>query len=220
MFFVGNRYDSNAEQPLLLPRDQSKPKITLNESTPFRIASVTKTFTGTLVSINSRLHSDNQTVKDLRTYDDNMWTARQFAPILVRNLINYWSGLPSDNTNPTDEPHGIQRSNYSLGQMRSYLNEVASNVLSPDLQNGTGRKYTYWNLAFAMLSLVWPAYFNTTVEADIKRFMMDPLGAQVTPLFITESTDLGGFPLGYRYSTKEPITKKMQYFWLVAVSSG
>jgi len=80
-------------------QNQFGSRLKLNDETPFEIASITKTFTSTLYALSIRTISPNQRIGHYLQLN------KQLNNIPLDSLMNYTSGLPSDNVdNPAPVP--------------------------------------------------------------------------------------------------------------------
>ncbi len=120
----------------------------LDEHTLFEIASISKTFTATLYALLVRFMDSTLTVNDFMAPAGPLSIGSQFGPITLDQLVNYTSGLPSDNAGGTDYPTYLPTP-YSEAGMLSYLD-------SPEAPSVTdrGMTYTYSNLAFALMASI------------------------------------------------------------------
>jgi CubicO group peptidase (beta-lactamase class C family) len=110
-------------------------------------------------------------------------------------LINYSSGLLSDNVQATDQPplHG----SYSLQQMRDYLNSVPATGLAPAC---SAIQYTYSNLAFAMLGALSASIFEDDFETALTSQIFRPLGFSDSAGFLSSDASANAnIPKGYNF---------------------
>lgn len=173
--------------------------LTLSNSTPFLIASVSKTFTATLYALLIRQNDPSLTLGEYIGPNGPLKISSTLAGIPLDGLVNYASGLPLDNVgDPNDNPAFLPQP-YSLSAMLSYLDA------SPPPVSGTGSAYTYSNLGFAIMSAVLAS--TTTNPPTVGAFtrlirsnLLDPLGMQS---YYFSQTQIASLPIGYQYNYNE-----------------
>ncbi|KAB0267675.1 serine hydrolase domain-containing protein [Microvirga brassicacearum] len=156
--------------------------------TPFEIASVSKTFTATLYALLIQQVTDPSPVVG----DFGLDIAQQFNAIPLVSLINYTSGLPTDNANARDYlPYLAQP--YSTQGMLGYL---SMNALHPQVPDAT---YRYSNLAFGIMGAVLPtiAGEGSTFENLAATYIFDRLS--MSSKFFDE-VRINHLPRGFDYS--------------------
>ncbi len=141
--------------------------------TIYAIASITKTFTGTLLAqaaVAGRLKPDD----DVRKYLDGDFPVLQFEgqPIRLFHLLNHRSGLPTDLTRPGD---GDPASFYER------LREVT-------LKAPPGREFHYSNAAAQLLGRVLERVEGASYEQLVQRRIAAPLGLRDTSLTLTSAS--------------------------------
>lgn len=145
-------------------------KIPANESTMFRIASMSKSFT-TMAILQLRdagkLNLDDQVDQHIPAMKGQMLT-KDGAPITIRHLMSHQAGFPEDN------PWGDRQ----LADTEADLIALIEKGLS--FSNSTGAHYEYSNLGFAMLGYIIHQVSGLTYDAYIKQSILDPLGMQHT----------------------------------------
>jgi serine-type D-Ala-D-Ala carboxypeptidase/endopeptidase len=127
------------------------------------------------------------------------------ANITLDQLVNYTSGLPNDFSN--DDANAttprLPPQPYSLPALLSYLEKTPPHV-SPT------EKYTYSNLAFALMSAILAAGLakeEPTVAAFVSKMrdhIFTPLHMDDTKYF--DEVSLVGFPRGYDYANTPTYT--------------
>jgi serine-type D-Ala-D-Ala carboxypeptidase/endopeptidase len=169
----------------------------LNPETPFEIASITKTFTATLYARLIRAVNPNQTVA-VYLHPKGPFTSETLAGIPLDSLVNYTSGLPKDNRDEEAEtvaPRLWPRP-YSMQGMVSFLNNWQPTLSPP------GEKYSYSNLAFAIMSAIIASDGTDALPAvhpftgKMREYVFRPLGLKAT--FFNQA-DLGKLPLGFEH---------------------
>jgi D-alanyl-D-alanine-carboxypeptidase/D-alanyl-D-alanine-endopeptidase len=162
----------------------------LGKDTPFEIASITKTFTSTLYALAIGAICPNRTVGDFLQPNETL------NKITLDALMNYTSGLPSDNVDdPTPVPPFWPRP-YSMQSMLSFL-EVYPPSVSPSEQ-----EYSYSNLAFSIMAAVLGSSRKNGQASDvafirnIRKHVFQPL--RLRARFFDEIS-LVDLPLGFHY---------------------
>jgi D-alanyl-D-alanine-carboxypeptidase/D-alanyl-D-alanine-endopeptidase len=131
----------------------------IDELTYFQIASITKTFTATLIAelVNKGEMSLNDTVnhllpKSLHVPDFNG------IPVTLKQLLNHTSGLER-------EPKEVETKryyHYGLDYMASYLEKTS-------LQTAPGNHYEYSNTGFGLAGIIAAQYYQKDYKQVIKQ---------------------------------------------------
>lgn len=164
--------------------------VPLGASTPFWIASVTKTFTATLFSSYARASNavwtgtagGYQPAGTDPLYSD-------YAALTLRSAATYTSGLPADNVTATDQPYPLPYP-YTRSEMYGFLN-------TDRFPLGSG--YAYSNLGFALVGNAMPQAAGEPQAgyADLlTQVVLDPLGMTAST-FYGASSELGPIAQGY-----------------------
>jgi serine-type D-Ala-D-Ala carboxypeptidase/endopeptidase len=175
-------------------RNQFGAALALDETTPFEIASVTKTFTATLYALLIRAFNEHLTVGDYSRPNGPLPISAALSDISLDALVNFTSGLPSDGDDNAIGTPPYWAHPYSLPAMLSYLDAFPSQVTRP------GEAYTTSNLAFALMSAIIASEGcnpNPKVGAFIRKlreYVLEPLGIHAR--FFPE-IPLGTLPLGF-----------------------
>jgi serine-type D-Ala-D-Ala carboxypeptidase/endopeptidase len=142
---------------------EAKGKQPLDERTIFRIGSITKVFTGSLLANyikNGEARLDDPAQKFLP--DDVHIPTYNTQKITLLDLATHTSGLPL-------MPSNFQsRKTYTLNDMYDYLNRVR--LLSPP-----GRKYNYSDLGYALLANVLARIGRDSWQELVSREICDKL---------------------------------------------
>ncbi len=145
-------------------------KISANNETMFRIASMSKSFT-TMAILQLRdagkLTLDDPIDQYIPAMKGQVLT-KDGAPITIRHLMAHQAGFPEDN------PWGDRQ----LADSEADLIALIEKGLS--FSNSTGAHYEYSNLGFAMLGYIIHKVSGLTYDAYIKQSILDPLGMQHT----------------------------------------
>jgi serine-type D-Ala-D-Ala carboxypeptidase/endopeptidase len=171
--------------------------LTLGASTPFEIASLSKTFTAALYALLIRAFDPTLRVGDYSQPNGPLPISSALADITLDQLVNYTSGLPHDNDDATIDAPPYWSYPYSMPAMMSFLQAFPPRPSSP------GVNYSYSNLAFALMSAIIASEGsnpNPRAGAFVKKireYIFDPLGLEAK--FFTE-VSLADFPLGYNCS--------------------
>lgn len=154
--------------------------------TVFRVASTTKTFTGTAVMRlveRGRLDLDAR----VRTYLPDFTTSDPSvaARVTVRQLLNHtagWLGEDFEDTGPGDD---------------ALARYVAGVARLPQL-TPPGKVFSYNNPALSVAGRVIEAITGTTYERAVRHLVIDPLGLEHTRFFAAELT---GFDVAAAHGT-------------------
>jgi serine-type D-Ala-D-Ala carboxypeptidase/endopeptidase len=129
-------------------QNQLRSALSLSATTPFEIASISKTFTSTLYALLIRALDVTKKVGDYILPKGPLPISPALADITLDQLVNYTSGLPTDNSDGTVDTPPLLPQPYSMTAMMSFLNA------SPPKLSQIGASYTYSNLAFAIMSAI------------------------------------------------------------------
>ncbi|SFK74081.1 serine hydrolase domain-containing protein [Methylocapsa palsarum] len=172
--------------------------LTLSATTPFEIASISKTFTATLYALLIRASDPTRTIGDYIAPNGPLRISASLGDITLDQLMNYTSGLPADNVDGSVDSPPYWPQPYSMPAMLSFLG-AAPPTLSPP-----GQQYQYSNLGFALMSAII-ACAGTNANPRIGGFetlmahnIFGPLGLSAS--FFDEAS-LAGLPLGFNYNT-------------------
>ena len=156
--------------------------------TLYPIASVTKTFTGTLLAIaavEGKLKLDD----DVRKYLDGNYHNLEYQghPIRLEHLVNHNSGLPFNlpdipENRPPFPPIGPQArrmlDNYTRTDLLADLHKV-------EIKTMPGEKFSYSNSAAMLLSIILERVYGLPYEEIVKQKIAVPLGMQDTTMTVT-----------------------------------
>lgn len=160
----------------------------VTDSTPFHIASVSKTFTAMAVL---KLCQDGKL--GLSEPFGKYFPEFPYTGVTVQTLLNHRSGLP--NYVYFMEELGWDKNKYIHNQdVFDYLvNRKADlkNVAPPD------KRFTYCNTNYALLALLIEKVTGESYPAYMKKHFFDPLG--MTHTFVFTEADSGRVPLSYDY---------------------
>ncbi len=171
--------------------------LALGPNTPFELASLSKTFTATLYAallpgyvartgINAPVLADLYDGMALPTLPPDI------AAIPVRDLVSYVSGLRQDNGTAVAPPH-LQACGMSMANLCGFLQMDTG--FAP---HGTGRRYTYSNLAFALAGEAMGQMAGVPGDSYAQvlyRHVTVPLGMLDTTTF--DRTPLSQLPVGF-----------------------
>jgi CubicO group peptidase (beta-lactamase class C family) len=163
----------------------------------FEIGSITKTFTATILANlikSEKIDPD----KDFRSYLPNLFPG--FKPganaITIKQLANHTSGLPSfppfkpENVKPNEDPFNY----FTKADLENYLKTQL-----PDNAN-SGKTFAYSNLNFAILGYIVARVSNTSYDALLNKYVINPLSLKSTYL----NTGKPITTKGYRKGTEVP----------------
>jgi len=154
-------------------------KIKGNQKAPFKIASMSKTFTATLYAY-AWLTAQKITPSTELGQALPQITSSKLTGLLLSQMANYTSGLPKDNdknngTYPTDLKYP-----YTFQEMYEFLNTRAT------LQVGPAGEYAYSNLGFALLGAALNQVLSgPAVESldALETALLKPLGMNHTHVY-------------------------------------
>lgn len=163
-----------------LTNDKRPGKYTLYE-----IASLTKTFTGTLLAkaiFDKKVRLDD----DIREYLPESYPNLEFNghPVTFRALLTHTSGLPNmfpnrpelfENTNWDELPFIINelQAGYTKEQFLEELHQVKLDTVS-------GHKFSYSNAGANLLGLCLERIYDKSYEELIKNYILQPLEMETT----------------------------------------
>ena len=165
-----------------------------NDQTLYEIASLTKTFTGTLLAkaiLDKKVGIDD----DIRKYLTEDYPNLEFSgqPITFRNLVTHTSGLPNmfpnqpkifENPNWNDLPFKINdlQAGFTKEQFLAELHKVKLDTVS-------GHKFSYSNAGANLLGLCLERIYQKPYEDLIKNYILEPLKMNNTYIGISEEND-------------------------------
>jgi CubicO group peptidase (beta-lactamase class C family) len=172
---------------------------TPSNRTRYFIASITKTFTGTLLAqavIDRKLKLDD----DVRTYLPEPFPNLQFngEPIRMWELVNHRSGLPfnlPERTQPWLLPGWDPAKNVitESKELKAYSPEKFYNDLHKvKLPRVPGKEFSYSNAGAQLAGLILEQLYGKTYEQLLKNEITGPLGMRNTKILLspTESAQL------------------------------
>jgi len=157
----------------------------------YEIASITKTFTGTLLAqaaIEKKLSLDD----DVRKYMEGQYPNLEFQghPIKVEQLVNHLSGLPfnlpdiPENRPPFPTP--IPPAAEDL--MEHYTREnFLADLHKVKLERAPGEKFSYSNAAAVLASIILERIYGKPYEEIVKEKIAEPLHMSDTTISLNES---------------------------------
>jgi CubicO group peptidase (beta-lactamase class C family) len=151
-----------------------------NKTTAFEIGSVTKTFTGNLLA---KLLTESK-IK----IDDCIDTFLAFRlagdpPITFKHLGLHTSGLPRMPQAYDDRSNFMASNPFSNFTENDFINYLEKDLL---LESTPGKKASYTNLGFALLSYAISKLENKVFSQLVKEKILDPLNMQNTVFDIKE----------------------------------
>ncbi|HYD80429.1 MAG TPA: serine hydrolase domain-containing protein [Paucimonas sp.] len=174
------RYGSGDLQARLLPAD-----------TLFEIASITKTFAGTLLAMavtENKLALDD----DVRRHLDGSYPNLEFQgqPIRLKHLLNHSSGLP--NLFP-DKPEIFQTDDFDslpqkiIDSQKGYTRErFFDDLRKVELRAAPGSRHRYSNVAADLLAIVLERVYRQSFDELVRSRLTAPLGMRDTVLRLSE----------------------------------
>ncbi len=161
------------------------------DETLYEIASITKTFTGTLLAqaiVERKVKIDD----DVRKYLTDSLPGLQYDghPITFRNLVTHQSGLPNmlpnvdglfDNPDWDKLPYEINRLQKDFSKEQFF-----QALVSIKLDTMPGHKFSYSNVGANLLGYLLEAIFEKSYEEILKEKILIPLGMNNTFLGISD----------------------------------
>jgi D-alanyl-D-alanine-carboxypeptidase/D-alanyl-D-alanine-endopeptidase len=162
-----------------------------SSDTLYAIASITKTFTGTILAqavIEKKVRFDD----DVRKYLDGEYPNLEFQGHFIQlgQLVNHNSGLPfnlpdiPENRPPFTAPISPATrkilDNYSPKDFLADLHKV-------ELKTIPGEKFSYSNTAAVLLSIVLERVYGMSYQEIVKQKIANPLGMHDTGISLNES---------------------------------
>ncbi len=158
-------------------------------NTLYPIASVTKTFTGTLLAIagqEGKVKLDD----DVRRYLDGNYPNLEYQghPIHLDQLVNHNSGLPFNlpdipENRPPFPPMTAAVTQLLDGYSRK---DFLADLHKVEIKTMPGEKFSYSNSAAVLLSIVLERVYGMPYEEIVKRKIARPLGMQDTTITVNE----------------------------------
>ncbi|MBC8121047.1 MAG: serine hydrolase [Gemmatimonadaceae bacterium] len=172
--------------------------IPINDSTKFKVASITKQFTALLVM---QLVERGQIKLD-GTISDYLPDYRKDtgSRITIKQLLNHTSGLPG-----LDEDDSFYQSQDPQLSSPAY---VVKTFCSGDLTNEPGQKFNYNNSDYFILGAILEQVSGKTYKQLLQTQVLEPLNMTSSGL-IDEETILGKLARGYVY--KDSLYKNEPY---------
>ncbi|GAA3518874.1 hypothetical protein GCM10022393_36260 [Aquimarina addita] len=160
------------------------------DSTFYEIASVTKTFTGTLVAqaiLDGKLSLED----DIRKYLDGDYNNLQYDghPILIKHVLTHTARLPSNNKgidelfkNEADSLafkfNEIEK-NYNKEKYFSHLQEITLDTLP-------GTKYNYSNVGANLMGHILEVVYKKSFTQLLDQFILKKSGMNTSKMILTE----------------------------------
>jgi len=187
-----------------------KTKEPITASSPFHIASVSKTFTATVI-----LHLMEQGKIQLDDPVEKYLNNFPYAHITIKNLLTHRSGLPKydhfmDGT--VSEPYYVKnKKGKTIKKMRTTKvpidvaglpnNEELLQYMirsHPAIESSPNRRYSYCNTNYAMLALIVERITKMSFPDYMRDSVFTPLGMKNT--FIFSIKDTGNYVPSYNYN--------------------
>ena len=169
-------------------------------TTPFHIASVSKTFTSAVIlklMEEGKLSLDDKVEKYLPTFP--------YANITIKNLLSHRSGLPKyDHFMQSTQTEMYLVKNKKGKMVRKYrvvktaaqFSGMATNkdllqfmiTHHPPIESSPDRRYSYCNTNYAMLALIIEQITNMPFPEYMKKTVFEPLGMTSTHIFSIKDT--------------------------------
>jgi serine-type D-Ala-D-Ala carboxypeptidase/endopeptidase len=158
--------------------------------TLYPIASVTKTFTGTLLAtavLEGKVKFDD----DVRKYLDGNYPNLEYQghPIRLEHLVNHNSGLPFNLPDiPENHPPFPPASSATRQMLEKYgRKDFLADLHKVELKTVPGEKFSYSNSAAVLLSIIMERVYGMTYEDIVKQKITTPLGMPDTTITVTDA---------------------------------
>jgi CubicO group peptidase (beta-lactamase class C family) len=181
----GKTYTYNAGT---IEKGQKKPP---TSHTLYAIASITKTFTGTLLAqavLEKKVKFDD----DVRKYLNGDYPNLEFQghPIRLGYLVNHNSGLPFNLPDiPENRPPFTAPISPATREMLDHYSrkDFLADLHKVELKTVPGEKFSYSNTAAILLSIVLERVYGEPYEEIVKRKIANPLGMLDTTISVSKS---------------------------------
>jgi CubicO group peptidase (beta-lactamase class C family) len=168
--------------------------------TLYQIASITKTFTGTLLAqavIEKKVKFDD----DVRKYLDGDYPNLEFQGHFIQlgQLVNHNSGLPFNLPDiPENRPPFTAPVSPATREMLNHYSrkDFLADLHKVELKTVPGEKFSYSNTAAVLLSIVLEYIYGMPYEEILKQKIAIPLGMADTAISLTKSQQ-GRLAKGY-----------------------
>jgi serine-type D-Ala-D-Ala carboxypeptidase/endopeptidase len=162
-----------------------------SDDTLYQIASVTKTFTGTLLAqavVEKKVRFDD----DVRKYLDGDYPNLQYQGhcIQLNQLVNHNSGLPFNLPDlPENRPPFTAAISPATREVLDHYNrkDFLADLHKVELKTVPGEKFSYSNAAAVLLSIVLERVYAMPYEEIVKLKIANPLGMQDTTISVSQS---------------------------------
>jgi CubicO group peptidase (beta-lactamase class C family) len=158
--------------------------------TLYPVASVTKTFTGTLLAtavLEGKVKFDD----DVRKYLDGNYPNLEYQghPIRLEHLVNHNSGLPFNLPDiPGNRPPFPPVSSATRQMLDKYTRkDFLADLHKVEIKTMPGEKFNYSNSAAVLLSIVLERLYGMPYEDIVKQKIATPLGMQDTTVTVTDA---------------------------------
>ncbi len=158
--------------------------------TLYAIASITKTFTGTLLA-QAVIEKKVKLEDDVRKYLDGSYPNLEFQghPIQLGHLVNHNSGLPFNLPDiPENRPPFPPVSATTQKMIDDYdRKDFLADLHKVEIKTVPGEKFSYSNSAAVLLSIVLEKVYGMPYEEIVKQKIAIPLGMRDTTISVNKS---------------------------------
>jgi CubicO group peptidase (beta-lactamase class C family) len=162
--------DANVSQLSLAGVQDREGRAPVTQASVFRIASLTKTFTATLIlklRDDGKLALDEPAARLLPELERVRYPTRDSAPISIRQLLTHASGLPKSGPFVPTAPGPSER-------------DVKAALENLELVSVPGVRYLYSNLGFGLLGILAGRASGTSFREALRSKLLGPLGMHAT----------------------------------------
>ncbi len=172
-----------------------------NDKTFFEIASVTKSFTGTLVAqavLDGKFSVDD----DIRKYLEKDYPNLAFKdkPIKIRHLITHTSGLPANHKDfeavPFNNDDGLLWNRLHLAEKNYTKTKFFQDLKEIVIEQEPGTQFLYSNLGTNMVAHILERVYKKTYQKLLQEFIFNKAGMHNTKLNLSSMEEkllAGGF---------------------------
>ncbi len=163
-------------------------QVRVGRDTVYPIASVSKTFTGTLLAIAVQ-EGKAKFEDDVRKYLDGEYPNLEYQghPIRLEYLVNHNSGLPFNLPDiPENRPPFPPAGGDTKQLLRNYERKnFLADLHKVEIQATPGEKFSYSNSAAVLLSIVLERIYGMPYEEIVKKKIAEPLGMENTTITVS-----------------------------------
>ena len=159
--------------------------------TLYQIASISKTFTGTLLA-QAALEKKISLNDDVRKYIEGSYPNLEYQghPIELQFLVNHNSGLPFNLPDIPENrpPFTTPVSSKTQSRLQNYQRkDFLKDLHGVEIKSVPGKKFSYSNVSAILLSIVLERIYGMPYDQLVKQKIATPLGMKDTTITMTKS---------------------------------